>query len=223
MLKQGGLFAPISREGALVLNNLLLTTSCATVFFGTLYPLALEQLTGEKITVGAPFFNMTCGVLLLALAFVTPFGFSLAWKRGDLLGVAQRLAVAFAGGSSSSSRCLAFYAAARCWRRSPPALAVFVMLGTLTEVVSRAWRRGAFARRRAVARARAAAVVLGRRARAFRRRHGPARPRRRPASAPRRSPRCAVGAPQTVGPYEVMLDSVGERGGPNYRGDGRRR
>ena len=48
-LKQGGLFAPISREGALVLNNLLLTTACATVFVGTLYPLALEVITGEKI------------------------------------------------------------------------------------------------------------------------------------------------------------------------------
>src|SRR5208283_511203 len=99
MLKQGGLFAPISREGALVMNNLLLTTSCATVFFGTLYPLALEQLTGEKITVGAPFFNMTCGVLLLTACFVTPIGFSLAWKRGDLLGVAQRLTVALAAGA----------------------------------------------------------------------------------------------------------------------------
>ena len=99
MLKQGGLFAPVSREGALVLNNLLLTTACATVFFGTLYPLALEQLTGEKITVGAPFFNMTCGVLLLAAAAVMPFGFSLAWKRGDLLGVAQRLGVALVAGA----------------------------------------------------------------------------------------------------------------------------
>ncbi len=58
-LKQGGLFAPISREGALVLNNLFLTTACATVFIGTLYPLALEVLTGDKISVGAPFFNLT--------------------------------------------------------------------------------------------------------------------------------------------------------------------
>ena len=57
LLKQGGLFAPISREGALVLNNLFLTAACATVFVGTLYPLALEALTGEKISVGAPFFN----------------------------------------------------------------------------------------------------------------------------------------------------------------------
>ena len=52
LLPQGGLFAPISREGSLVLNNLLLTTACAAVFVGTLYPLALEALTGDKISVG---------------------------------------------------------------------------------------------------------------------------------------------------------------------------
>src|SRR5262245_28208968 len=49
LLKQGGLFAPISREGALVLNNLFLTVACATVFVGTLYPLAYKALTGGKI------------------------------------------------------------------------------------------------------------------------------------------------------------------------------
>ena len=68
LLKQGGLFAPISREGALVLNNLFLTTACATVFVGTLYPLALEALTGEKISVGAPFFNLTFGAAVRAAA-----------------------------------------------------------------------------------------------------------------------------------------------------------
>ncbi len=52
LLKQGGLFAPVSREGALVFNNLFLTTACLTVFVGTLYPLALEAVTGEKISVG---------------------------------------------------------------------------------------------------------------------------------------------------------------------------
>src|SRR5476651_2744001 len=57
LLRQGGIFAPISREGALVLNNLFLTTTCAGVFLGTLYPLALEVVTGDKISVGAPFFN----------------------------------------------------------------------------------------------------------------------------------------------------------------------
>src|SRR5215470_13711249 len=95
LLKQGGLFAPISREGALVFNNLFLTTACATVFVGTLYPLALEALTGEKISVGAPFFNATFGPLFACLLVAVPFGPLLAWKRGDLIGVAQRLSGAF--------------------------------------------------------------------------------------------------------------------------------
>src|SRR5262249_19166360 len=86
MLKQGGLFAPISREGALVLNNLFLTTGCATVFVGTLYPLLLEAATGGKISVGAPFFNNTFGPLMAPVLIAMPFGPLLAWKRGDLLG-----------------------------------------------------------------------------------------------------------------------------------------
>src|SRR5215471_7466241 len=93
-LKQGGLFAPISREGALVLNNLFLTTACATVFIGTLYPLALEVLTGDKISVGAPFFNITFAPLFVPLMVAVPFGPMLAWKRGDLLGAMQRLLAA---------------------------------------------------------------------------------------------------------------------------------
>src|SRR5213595_2848221 len=93
-LKQGGLFAPISREGALVLNNLFLTTACATVFIGTLYPLALEVLTGDKISVGAPFFNLTFAPLFVPLMVAVPFGPLLAWKRGDLVAAAQRLLAA---------------------------------------------------------------------------------------------------------------------------------
>jgi len=95
LLRQGGLFAPVSREGALVVNNLFLTTACATVFVGTLYPLALEALTGEKISVGAPFFTTTFGPLFACLLIVVPFGPLLSWKRGDLMGVAQRLSGAF--------------------------------------------------------------------------------------------------------------------------------
>ena len=86
LLKQGGLFAPISREGALVFNNLFLTTACATVFVGTLYPLALEALTGDKISVGPPFFNATFGPLFIPLMLAMPFGPLMGWKRGDILG-----------------------------------------------------------------------------------------------------------------------------------------
>ncbi|PZU89642.1 MAG: heme lyase NrfEFG subunit NrfE [Chelatococcus sp.] len=95
LLRQGGLFAPVSREGALVVNNVFLATACATVFIGTLYPLALEMVTGDKISVGPPFFNATFVPILVPLLLVLPLGQSLAWKRGDLLGAAQRNVAAF--------------------------------------------------------------------------------------------------------------------------------
>ena len=73
-------------------NNLFLTAACSSVFVGTLYPLALEALTAEKISVGAPFFNLTFGPLFVPLMLAAPFGPLLAWKRGDLLGAARQLA-----------------------------------------------------------------------------------------------------------------------------------
>ena len=154
-LKQGGLFAPISREGALVFNNLFLTAACATVFVGTLYPLALEALTGEKISVGAPFFNLTFAPLFVPLLLVVPFGPLLAWKRGDLLGVAQRLLGAGGvGARRRSRRSLRRPAAGRCWRRSASGLPLFVMAGALTDLVERTGLFAAAARRPCVARAR---------------------------------------------------------------------
>jgi cytochrome c-type biogenesis protein CcmF len=137
-LKQGGLFAPISREGALVLNNLFLVTACATVFVGTLYPLALEALTGDKISVGAPFFNATFGPLFVPLLLAVPFGPLMAWKRGDLLGVAQRLfgaiaiavitvAVIFAMDGGGGPILVPFAVG----------LALFVMAGAVTDLVER--------------------------------------------------------------------------------------
>jgi cytochrome c-type biogenesis protein CcmF len=91
LLKQGGLFAPVSRESALVLNNLFLCASLTAVFIGTLYPLALEGLTGDRITVGPPFFNATYLPIMVPILLLLPFAQTLAWKRGDMLGAAQRL------------------------------------------------------------------------------------------------------------------------------------
>jgi cytochrome c-type biogenesis protein CcmF len=92
-LKAGGLFAPISREGGLVLNNLLLCTACAAVFIGTLYPLALESVTGEKISVGPPYFNLTFGPLILPLLTVMPLGPLLTWKRVDVSAIPRKILV----------------------------------------------------------------------------------------------------------------------------------
>jgi cytochrome c-type biogenesis protein CcmF len=93
-LAPGGLFQPVSREGSLVLNNLILVVATGAVLTGTLYPLLLESLTDEKISVGAPFFNLVFGVLMAPLFVVLPFGPLLAWKRGDLAGAARKLQVA---------------------------------------------------------------------------------------------------------------------------------
>ncbi len=94
-LRAGGMFQPVSREGSLVLNNVILVTSTATVLVGTLYPLALEALTGAKISVGAPFFNLTFAPLFVPILIAMPFGPLLAWKRGDIRGAAQRLTFAY--------------------------------------------------------------------------------------------------------------------------------
>jgi len=155
MLKQGGLFAPISREGALVFNNLFLTTACLTVLTGTLYPLALEALTGAKITVGGPFFNLTFGPLMVALMFVMPFGPLLAWKRGDLLGAAQRLLAAFGVGLVVVGFAFAIAGGRSVLAPFGVGLALYVMAGALTDLAE---RTGLLRAPFAVVRARAAGL-----------------------------------------------------------------
>ncbi|HEY4203294.1 MAG TPA: heme lyase CcmF/NrfE family subunit [Devosiaceae bacterium] len=95
-LRVGGLFAPISKEGSLILNNLFLATGMGAVLVGTLYPLVLDAMTGQTISVGAPFFDLTFGALMVPLLILLPLGPFLAWKRGDLIAVTQRLAGAAA-------------------------------------------------------------------------------------------------------------------------------
>ena len=94
----GGLFAPVSREAGLVLNNLFLTTACATVFLGTMYPLFLDAISGgqDKVSVGPPYFNATFMPLILPLVAVMAVGPLLPWKRADLGGVLARLKAALA-------------------------------------------------------------------------------------------------------------------------------
>jgi cytochrome c-type biogenesis protein CcmF len=136
-LKAGGLFAPISREGALILNNLFLTAACATVFVGTLYPLALEALTGEKISVGAPFFNATFVPLMLPLLVAMTFGPLLAWKRGDLHAAAQRLLLAFAAALVAVAATFEVEQGAPVLAPFAVGLAAFIMAGAASDLAER--------------------------------------------------------------------------------------
>ncbi|WP_319529350.1 heme lyase CcmF/NrfE family subunit [uncultured Cohaesibacter sp.] len=134
LLKQGGIFAPISREGSLVFNNLILSAATAAVLVGTLYPLALEATTGAKISVGAPFFNATFGLMMIPLLLAVPFGPLLAWKRGDLYGAIQRLYVAFGVTLFVVAVCYAFLYGANALAPLGIGLAVWVMVGALAEI-----------------------------------------------------------------------------------------
>ena len=136
-LTGGGLFAPVSREGALVLNVLFLTAAAATVLLGTLYPLILEAASGATISVGPPWFAITFTPLMIVAFLILPAGPMLAWKRGDARGAMQRLALA-AG--------LALLAGVAGWAAFEPkqalsavgiAVGVWLILGTLTEIVER--------------------------------------------------------------------------------------
>jgi cytochrome c-type biogenesis protein CcmF len=216
-LKQGGIFAPISREGALVFNNLFLTSACATVFVGTLYPLALEALTGDKISVGAPFFNLTFGPLFVPLLIAVPFGPLLAWKRGDLFGAAQRLIWAAALGVAALAVTFAIQRGGPVLAPFGVGLAVYVMIGALIDPIERVglFRQPfavAFARARglprsawgtAVAHFAAGMLLLG-----------------VIAESQWNSERIVSlkpGESVSLRGYDVTLDSLVQRPGPNYR------
>lgn len=93
-LKAGGVFAPVSREGLLLINNLLLATACATVLIGTLYPVLMNALNAGAVTVGPPYYAATFIPLMIPLVLVMGVGPLLAWKRADLKGALQRLTIA---------------------------------------------------------------------------------------------------------------------------------
>lgn len=137
-LSHGGIFAPISREGALVLNNLFLTTATATVLVGTLYPLVLEAITGAKISVGPPFFNLTFGPLMIPLLLAVPFGPLLAWKRGDLWAVCQRLYFAAGASLAVALAVIYFSTGAPVLAALGVALGVWLIAGSLTDLLTRA-------------------------------------------------------------------------------------
>ena len=89
-LRAGGQFAPLSREGMLVLNNLFLCAAAAAVLIGTLYPLVMDVM-GTKISVGPPYFDLTFGPIMVPLLILVPLGGLMSWKRASLMPVIRQL------------------------------------------------------------------------------------------------------------------------------------
>lgn len=137
VLARGGVFAPVSRESALVLNNILLAAATATVLLGTLYPLIREAATGEAISVGPPFFNLTFTPLMAVLAILLPAGPLLAWKRGDLQGVAQRLWLAALIALGCGLAAFALISPRQAFSAAGVAMGAWLIVGALVELGER--------------------------------------------------------------------------------------
>ena len=92
----GGEFDLVSRETFLLANNVLLAVACATVFLGTLYPLAVDALGAGKISVGPPYFNTVFGPLMVPLLFLVALGPHASWRSTSVAELARRTRLAFA-------------------------------------------------------------------------------------------------------------------------------
>ncbi len=137
LFARGGVFAPVSRESALVLNNILLAAATATVLLGTLYPLIREAATGEAISVGPPFFNLTFTPLMAALAILLPAGPLLAWKRGDAQGVLQRLWLAALIALACGVAAYALISPRKAFSAAGVAMGAWLVIGALVELGER--------------------------------------------------------------------------------------
>jgi len=136
-LAGGGLFAPISREGGLLFNNLLLTTAAATVLIGTLYPLFLDVVAHQKVSVGPPFYDMTFVPIMVPLLIAMAVGPMLPWKRGDLYAALSRLKVAFVVTAAAALVTLAATGAHSIGAACGLALAAWLFAATMTELAER--------------------------------------------------------------------------------------
>lgn len=84
VLEAKGMFAVISRETALVANNLLLAVAALVVFVGTIWPLIAELVFARKLSVGPPFFDAAFTPFMVVLAIILPVGAMMPWKRAEI-------------------------------------------------------------------------------------------------------------------------------------------
>ena len=90
-----GVFGMVSRESALVANNLLLAVSCFVVFVGTMWPLVAEMFFDRKLSVGPPFFNLAFTPFMIVLGLIMPIGAMMPWKRASIARAVRPLRYAF--------------------------------------------------------------------------------------------------------------------------------
>ena len=141
-----GVFSMVSRESALVVNNLLLAVAAFVVFIGTIWPLVAEMLWARKLSVGAPFFNAAFSPFMVGLALVMPIGAMMAWKRGNISRVMGQLVPAAVLAVAVFALVFALQTGKSAVGPVAAALGIWVVFGALIDLWSRSGRGGVGAR-----------------------------------------------------------------------------
>lgn len=214
-LEAKGVFSLVSRESALVLNNVLLAVAAFVVFIGTIWPLVAEMLMGRTLSVGAPFFNAAFTPFFVALAVILPPGAMLAWKRGRIGQVMRPLWALVALAVALAALAFALQTGRSALGPIGLSLGVWVVFGALFDLWTRTGR-GAFGDRltrigrlpradwgKLLAHAGMGVTIFGIAAL---------------TAWQQEDIRTAqIGEPFTVGVWEVELAGISQFDGPNYR------
>jgi cytochrome c-type biogenesis protein CcmF len=203
-LQEGAAFAPVSRETALLLNNVFLVAACACVFVGTLYPLILDAINGTKISVGPPYYALTFAPIFFALLALVPLGPRLGWKQGDLKAALRTLYPALGLAGVAALAVLAIVSPRTLAATGAFAMAGWLIGASVIDIIKRkSARASAFAA--ALAHAGLGVTLMG-----------------VAGTTAWRSEALEVLSPgqvMTVGGYTLRFDGVTREQGPNYTAD----
>ncbi|MGB3247487.1 MAG: heme lyase CcmF/NrfE family subunit [Sulfitobacter sp.] len=146
-LEAKGVFGLVSRESALVVNNLLLAVACFVVFVGTMWPLLAEMFFDRKLSVGPPFFNAAFTPFMVALGLFLPIGSTMPWKRASFLRAAWPLRYVFVLAVAVAGLAFAMQSGRSMLGPLGMFLGVWLISGTVVELAQRCrWQVGRLAR-----------------------------------------------------------------------------
>ena len=137
-MKTGAVFSFFSRESGLVINNLLLVVATGVVFFGTIWPLIAELISGRKLSVGAPFFDAAFTPFMVVLCVVLPIGAILPWKRADVGKAVKHLRGALALSMALGVLVWSLQTGGRMLAPFGLALAAWLVMGAMLDLLIRA-------------------------------------------------------------------------------------
>ena len=210
-----GVFSTVSRESALVFNNVLLAVSCFVVFIGTMWPLIAEMAFDRKLSVGPPFFNAAFTPFVIGLAALLPLGAVLPWKRADAARAMKPLWYALALAVLIGALVWAMQTGRSAGGPLGAGLGVWLVVGAGVDLYLRTGQKGSFSQRfgrvvrlpradwgKAVAHAGFGITIFGVAALM--------------AWEQEDIRVLQVGESLTVGKYEVVLEEVSRVEGPNY-------